>query len=171
MSTLPKNRKAATAENSASVVTCIAPAQLQPDTARDLVTGGTAPALAGGAATPTRSRSGAASGTQVTTPVPTDGTSASAEVPAKAPGVQPPPIVPLPANQALAFLGVKPNIADMMLDEKFACLKQCLSYGYGIRKVLCEVFESNPRGVQDLQKRPRWDAYRRGGFQAAGTLL
>ena len=53
-----------------------------------------------------------------------------------------PPIAPLPAEDARAFLGVKPNIKDMTLDEKFVCLKQCFAYGYGIRKVLVEVFES-----------------------------
>ena len=39
------------------------------------------------------------------------------------------------------LLGVKPDIKDMTLDEKFACLKQCVAYGHGLRKVLCEVFE------------------------------
>jgi preprotein translocase subunit YajC len=81
--------------------------------------------------------------TQVATPAPTNGTSANAEVPAnhQALGAQP-PIVPLPANEALTFLGVKPDIKDMTLEEKFTCLKQCFTYGYGLRKVLCEVFES-----------------------------
>ena len=72
-----------------------------------------------------------------------DGTSAFAEVPANPQALSAqPPIVPLPANEALTFLGVKPEIKDMTLEEKFACLKQCFTYGYGLRKVLCEVFES-----------------------------
>jgi hypothetical protein len=72
-----------------------------------------------------------------------NGTSADAEVPAnpQALAVQP-PIVPLPAGEALVFLGVKPDIGSMTLEEKFGCLKQCFSYGYGVRKVLCQVFEA-----------------------------
>jgi hypothetical protein len=54
----------------------------------------------------------------------------------------PAPIVVLSPVETLRFLGVKPDIKDMTLDEKFACLKQCFAYGYGVRKVLCEVFES-----------------------------
>jgi hypothetical protein len=112
-------------------------------TSSDGVTAGNAPVLAGAEATTTKSQTIAAAETQAVTPVATDGTSASAEVPSnpQALAVQP-PIVPLPANEALTFLGVKPNIKDMTLDEKFACLKQCFAYGYGVRKVLCEVFES-----------------------------
>lgn len=85
----------------------------------------------------------AAAETQVATPAPTNGTSANAELPAnhQALAAQP-PIVPLPANEALTFLGVKPDIKDMTLEEKFTCLKQCFTYNYGLRKVLCEVFES-----------------------------
>jgi hypothetical protein len=88
---------------------------------------------------PTQSQSDAP---QVATPE-TAGTSANAEVPSDSQtlAVQP-PIVPLPANQTLAFLGVKPSIEDMTLDEKFACLKQCFAYGYGVRRILVEVFES-----------------------------
>jgi hypothetical protein len=107
----------------------------------DSVTAGNVPAAAGAEATNTKPQSIAAAETQIATPAPTDGTSASAEVPenSEAIAVQP-PIVPLPANEALTFLGVKPDIKDMTLDEKFACLKQCFAYGYGVR--LCEVFES-----------------------------
>lgn len=76
------------------------------------------------------------------TPAPTDGTFAIAKVPVSPAPAGTAPIVPLPTHQALAFLGVKPDIKDMTLDEKFACLKQCFAYGYGVRKVLCEVFES-----------------------------
>jgi len=103
----------------------------------------TAPAKAGVEATTTRSQSVTAAEIQLATPASTDGTFANAKVPdtSQALAVQP-PIVPLPANQALAFLGVKPDIKDMTLDEKFACLKQCFAYGYGVRKVLCEVFEA-----------------------------
>ncbi len=74
---------------------------------------------------------------------PANGTSASAELPANTqPLAAQPPIVPLPASDALVFLGVKPDIGSMTLDEKFGCLKQCFAYGYGVRKVLCQVFEA-----------------------------
>lgn len=80
---------------------------------------------------------------QAAAPVPEDGTSASAELPANTqPLAAQPPIVPLPASDALVFLGVKPDIGSMTLDEKFGCLKQCFAYGYGLRKVLCQVFEA-----------------------------
>jgi len=84
----------------------------------------------------------AATETQLKTPAPAGGTFAIAKVPVSPAPVVQPPIVPLPANHALAFLGVKPDIKDMTLDEKFVCLKQCFAYGYGLRKVLCEVFEA-----------------------------
>jgi hypothetical protein len=82
--------------------------------------------------------------TTKTQPAPAaSGTSANAELPTNArPLAIQPPIVPLPASEALVFLGVNPDIGSMTLEEKFACLKQCFSYGYGVRKVLCEVFES-----------------------------
>lgn len=80
--------------------------------------------------------------TQLATSPPVNGTFANAKVSTSLAPAVPTPIVPLPANEALAFLGVKPDIKDMTLDEKFACLKQCFSYGYGVRKVLCEVFEA-----------------------------
>jgi hypothetical protein len=84
----------------------------------------------------------AAAETQLGSPAPIGGTFANAKVPVSpAPAVQS-PVVPLPANQALALLGVKPHIKDMTLDEKFACLKQCFTCGDGVRKVLCEVFEA-----------------------------
>jgi hypothetical protein len=104
---------------------------------------GTAPAVADAEAATTASQSMAAAETPVATPAPTNGTSANAEVPANPQALSAqPPIVPLPANEALTFLGVKPDIKDMTLEEKFTCLKQCFTYGYGLRKVLCEVFES-----------------------------
>src|SRR5271154_1136143 len=65
----------------------------------------------------------AATETQLKTPAPAGGTFAIAKVPVSPAPVVQPPIVPLPANHALAFLGVKPDIKDMTLDEKFVCLK------------------------------------------------
>ena len=111
-------------------------------TARDGAAAGIVPALVGADATTTGTEPIAPAETQGT-PSPANGTSAHAEVPAESQSVAVQlTIVPLPAIEALTFLGVKPDIKDMTLDEKFACLRQCLSYGYGIRKVLCEVFES-----------------------------
>jgi hypothetical protein len=97
--------------------------------------------FAGKTATLKSKKTGCSAKEQESTPAPA-GTSAFAEVPcnSRTLTVQP-PIVLLPANETLAFLGVKP-INDMTLDEKFACLKQCFAYGYGVRKVLVEVFES-----------------------------
>lgn len=70
------------------------------------------------------------------------GTFANAKVPSDSQTLtEQPPIVPLSANETLALLGVKP-INDMTLDEKFACLKQCFACGYGVRKILVEVFDS-----------------------------
>lgn len=90
-------------------------------TVATLVTGAEAPT--------TKSQSIAAAETQEATSA-TDGTFANAKVPDKpqALAVQA-PIVPLAANSALTFLGVKPDIKDMTLDEKFTCLKQCFAYG------------------------------------------
>jgi hypothetical protein len=103
---------------------------------------GNAPVLAGAEALTTGTEPITPAETQGT-PIPANGTSADAEVPANSQSLAvQPPIVPLPANEALTFLGVKPDINEMTLDEKFACLKQCFAYGYGFRKVLCEVFES-----------------------------
>jgi len=115
----------------------------QPTTAPNDAAAGTAPAVAGAEASTTPSQSIPATETQLPTPTPTDGTFAIAKVPADAQALAvQPPIVPLSASEALTFLGVKPDIKDMTLDEKFACLKQCFALGYGVRKVLCEVFES-----------------------------
>ena len=137
----PRTKKAATAQNGESILTNAA-SDLQLPTAPDGAAAGTAPVAAGAEASTTLSQSVTAAEIQLATPAPTDGTFAIAKVPVPtAPAVQR-PIVPLPANQALVFLGVKPDIKDMTLDEKFACLKQCFAYGYGVRKVLCEVFEA-----------------------------
>ena len=103
---------------------------------------GNAPVAADADASTTKPQPTAATETQLATPAPTDGTFAIAKVPNPQELAVQPPIVPLPANEALTFLGVKPDIKDMTLDEKFTCLKQCFAYGYGVRKVLCEVFES-----------------------------
>lgn len=76
-------------------------------------------------------------------PAPTAGTFANAKLPEDSQGIAVQrAIMPLPVNEALIFLGVKPDIKDMTLEEKFTCLKQCFAYGYGLRKVLCEIFES-----------------------------
>jgi len=110
---------------------------------RDSHPSGNAPSATGVGATTTKSQSITAAKTQVATPAPAGGTSANAEVPANSQVLAAqPPIVALSANEALTFLGVKPDIKDMTLDEKFTCLKQCFAFGYGVRKVLCEVFES-----------------------------
>src|ERR1035437_42140 len=69
----------------------------------------------------------AAAEIQEATPA-TDGTFANAKVPDNSQALTVPPIVPLSANETLAFLGVKPDIKDMTLDEKFACLKHCFAY-------------------------------------------
>jgi hypothetical protein len=93
----------------------------------------------GGSSSPSQSVSTA----KTQTAQPANGTSAFAEVPTNTQSLAAqPPIVPLPASEVLVFLGVKPDIGRMTLDEKFACLKQCFSYGYGVRRVLCEVFEA-----------------------------
>jgi hypothetical protein len=104
---------------------------------------GNSPVAAGAEASTTQSQSIDAAETHLATPVHVNGTFANAKVPANSQelAVQL-PIVPLPADEARTFLGVKPDIKDMTLDEKFTCLKQCFAYGYGVRKVLCEVFES-----------------------------
>ncbi len=137
-----KITKAATAQIDESVQTDAAPAQPQLPTTPDGTTTGNDPVEAGTEATTTRSQSIPAAETQLATPAPMDGTFAIAKVPVSpAPAVQP-PIVPLSAEETLTFLGVKPDIKDMTLDEKFACLKQCVAYGHGLRKVLCEVFEA-----------------------------
>jgi len=126
-----------------SVQTDAVPAQPQSTLAPDGATAGNIPAVASVDAMTTNPQSITAEETQVATAAPTDGTSALAEVPVNSQAlVAQPPIVPLSANETRVFLGVKPDIKDMTLDEKFACLKQCFSYGYGVRKVLCEVFES-----------------------------
>src|ERR1039458_3716332 len=148
-----KIKKAATVQNGESVQTDAATAQPQPPTTPDGTTTGNAPVLVGSEATTTQSQSITAAETQLAAPASLDGTFANAKVPdnSQALAVQP-PIVPLPANEALTFLGVKPDIRDMTLDEKFACLKQCFAFGYGVRKVLCEVFESIRAEVKTYAK-------------------
>ena len=76
--------------------------------------------------------------TQSVTPVPSE-TFATAKVPASQAPAVPKPIVPLRANEALTFLGVKPDIKDMTLDEKFECLKQCFAYGYAASGMFTDV--------------------------------
>ena len=79
---------------------------------------GIAPAVTGAEASTTGTEPIAPSETQGT-PVPANGTSANAEVPANSQSLTvQPAIVPLPANEALAFLGVKPDIKDMTTEEK-----------------------------------------------------
>jgi hypothetical protein len=139
----PRTKKAATAQNGESIQTNAVSDQSQLPTAPDGAAAGNAPVAAGAEASTTRSQSITAAETQLATPVPMDGTFANAKVPANSQGLAvQPPIAPLPADEARTFLGVKPDIKDMTLDEKFTCLKQCFAYGYGVRKVLCEVFES-----------------------------
>lgn len=135
--------KVATVQTTGEFVqTDATPAQPQPHTAPDGATAATAIAVGSAEVTATKSQSIAAATTRKATQAPADGTSAPAEVPnSHLPAVLT-PIEPLPANEALTFLGVKPDVKDMTLDEKFACLKQCFAYGYGVRKVLCQVFES-----------------------------
>jgi len=63
----------------------------------------------------------------VSNTAPTDGTFAIAKVPNPQDTSQCSRLsVPLPANEALTFLGVKPDIKDMTLDEKFTCLQAML---------------------------------------------
>jgi hypothetical protein len=117
-------------------------AELIGEPAPDGAAAGTSPAVARAEATTMQPQFITVAETQLGASAPIGGTFANAKVPVSpAPAVQS-PIVPPPANQVLAFLGVKPDIKDMTLDEKFACLKQCFAYGYGVRKVLCEVFEA-----------------------------
>lgn len=91
--------------------------------------------------------------TQTSAAISMVGTSAHAEVPALARfGGDQGLIAPVKAAEALTFLGTKPKIIEMTLDEKFACLKQCLTLGYGLRKVMCEVFEAIRSEVKTYKK-------------------
>lgn len=51
-------------------------------------------------------------------------------------------LTPLPRKDGLSFLGLKPKIADMTLNEKFECLAQSLSYTSCLLSISIEVFES-----------------------------
>jgi hypothetical protein len=134
--------KSTTAQNGESVQTDAGPAQPLPRTAPDGTSSGSDAVVSGEGATFARPQPIRAAETQVATSAPA-GTSAKAEVPSDSQALAAVlPITPLPAKGALAFLGVKPNIKDMTLDEKFACLKQCFAYGYGIRRIQVEVFAS-----------------------------
>ncbi len=129
------SNKAATAQNAVH-------ARPQPRTTSDGSTARSDAFVSSAEATFTRPQPIRAAETHVTTSAPAE-TSANAEVPSDSQALAAePPIMPLPAKGALAFLGVKPNIKDMTLDEKFACLKQCFAFGYGIRRIQVEVFES-----------------------------
>jgi hypothetical protein len=106
-----KITKAATAQIDESVQTDAAPAQPQPPTTPDGSTTGNAPAVVGADATTTQPQPIPVAQTQKGTQVPTNGTSANAEVPVNSQALASrPPVVPLPANEALTFLGVKPDI-------------------------------------------------------------
>jgi len=117
---------------------------IQPSTPLDDAIAGTAPVVAGAKATTIRSQSVAARETQVATSAPPAGTATDVTVfeNSRALVVAQPPLAPLPTNNALAFLGVKPNIADMTIDEKFACLKQTFAYGHAMTTVAMQVFDS-----------------------------
>jgi hypothetical protein len=82
--------------------------------------------------------------TRASSLAPAGGTATSVAVPDNSQALIIPqaPIVPLSTRSAFTFLGVKPDLKDMTLDEKFACLKQAVAYGQAMTGIAIKIFES-----------------------------
>src|SRR6266404_7900436 len=81
--------------------------------------------------------------TRASSLAPAGGTAMSVAVPENSRALSTPPAaMTIPTRSAFTFLGIKPDLKDMTLDEKFACLKQAVAYGQAMTGIAIKVFES-----------------------------
>ncbi len=81
--------------------------------------------------------------TRASSLAPAGGTAMSVAVPENSRALSTPPAaMTIPTRSAFTFLDIKPDLKDMTLDEKFACLKQAVAYGQAMTGIAIKVFES-----------------------------